>query len=189
MLSSSVKLSHPTRRQGIEITFWFPDMALDMMVSSRVHNRLRQLIAKAGTARHRINHSKSSSSSSGKCFLHLQGSAAALVAKRVETMTQPITASAPIIRGPCPCSPHPPARLIHGVMSGAVTMKTAEVLDDAVRVNWGDGITSHFNFIWLRVNCPSIFHSIGQRTLFPCDVDPTLRPSQVKAFLIVVEGT
>lgn len=158
--------------------FWLHEMALDLMVSSRLRYGLRQLISKGVTARHHRNNYRDN----GKRYLDFEGSEAAPVPARAVATPRTITASNQSYRGPCSWLSHHPARSYHRMISGAVTFKTTEVLDDDVRVDWSDGSTSHFNFIWLRVNCPSIFHAIGQRTLFPGDVDPMLRPSQVNAY-------
>lgn len=48
-----------------------------------------------------------------------------------------------------------------------------------VLVHWDDGHTSQYDFTWLRLNCPSFLTKSGQRSLFPGDVDPELKPIEV----------
>ncbi|CAN0342703.1 unnamed protein product, partial [Ectocarpus sp. 6 AP-2014] len=50
-----------------------------------------------------------------------------------------------------------------------------------VEVLWDDGHNSYFDYTWLRVNCPSFLHESGQRTVFPGDVDPGLKPVETSA--------
>lgn len=51
-----------------------------------------------------------------------------------------------------------------------------------LEVRWEDH-TSVYNWTWLRVNCPSYVHESGQRTVFPGDVDPELKPVEVRVFI------
>lgn len=48
-----------------------------------------------------------------------------------------------------------------------------------LEVLWEDH-TSYHDWIWLRVNCPSYVHESGHRTVFPGDVDPELKPVEVR---------
>lgn len=60
-------------------------------------------------------------------------------------------------------------------------VETASVVDNRnVLVQWDDGHSSLYNFTWLRVNCPSFVHESGQITVFAGDVDPELRPREVR---------
>lgn len=59
---------------------------------------------------------------------------------------------------------------------------TAYLLDNErqVEVEWRNGHQSFYDWTWLRVNCPSFLHESGQRTVFPGDVDPEVKPLQVR---------
>ncbi|CAM9530205.1 unnamed protein product [Choristocarpus tenellus] len=48
-----------------------------------------------------------------------------------------------------------------------------------VQVQWHDGHTSMYNFIWLRVNCPSNRHDSGQRIKSPGDIDGAVIPKEI----------
>lgn len=64
----------------------------------------------------------------------------------------------------------------NAVVSSAFVLEPSR----AVLVQWEDGHTSQYDFVWLRVNCPSLLHESGERTVFPGDVDPELRPAEVR---------
>lgn len=51
-----------------------------------------------------------------------------------------------------------------------------------LEVLWADH-TSYYDWTWLRVNCPSFVHESGHRTVFPGDVDPELKPVEVRECL------
>eukprot|EP00903_Cladosiphon_okamuranus_P011635 g10944.t1 len=44
---------------------------------------------------------------------------------------------------------------------------------------WRNGRYNVYDWTWLRVNCPSFVHESGQRTVFPGDVAPEVKPLQV----------
>lgn len=48
-----------------------------------------------------------------------------------------------------------------------------------LEVLWADH-TSYYDWTWLRVNCPSFVHESGHRTVLPGDVDPELKPVEVR---------
>ena len=52
--------------------------------------------------------------------------------------------------------------------------------DRQLELHWADH-TSLFDYTWLRVNCPSYVHEDGHRTVLPGDVNPELKPVEVRA--------
>lgn len=66
--------------------------------------------------------------------------------------------------------------------AAAAAVDSIDVLesDRSVQIQWEDGRTSHYDFTWLRVNCPSCLHESGQRTVFPGDVGADLKPTAVR---------
>ena len=69
-----------------------------------------------------------------------------------------------------------------GTTAAAAAVDSTDVLEDdrAVQIQWEDGRTSHYDFTWLRVNCPSCLHESGQRTVFPGDLGADLKPTAVR---------
>lgn len=103
--------------------------------------------------------------------------------------------------------PSPGASFVSTVSAGhptsAVSTRNADptavstnTLEDErqLEVLWEDH-TSHYDWTWLRVNCPSFVHERGHRTVFPGDVDPELKPVEVReqvrvhVFFLKVCGT
>lgn len=77
-------------------------------------------------------------------------------------------------------APHPTSTVTVRTANPAVD--TAYLLDNErqVEVEWRNGHQSFYDWTWLRVNCPSFLHESGQRTVFPGDVDPEVKPLQVR---------
>lgn len=71
--------------------------------------------------------------------------------------------------------------LRQGRATSSAVVDATDVLEAerSVLVQWEDGRTSHYDFTWLRVNCPSCLHESGQRTVFPGDVEADLKPTEV----------
>lgn len=71
---------------------------------------------------------------------------------------------------------------LRGGATTAAVVDSTDILevDRSVLIQWEDGRTSHYDFTWLRVNCPSCLHESGQRTVFPGDVGADLKPTAVR---------
>lgn len=80
-------------------------------------------------------------------------------------------------------APHPTSTIT--MQNANPSVDTAYLLDKErqVEVDWQNGHQSFFDWTWLRVNCPSFLHESGQRTVFPGDVDPEVKPVQVKSYV------
>lgn len=65
--------------------------------------------------------------------------------------------------------------------SDAMTIERYHVTRDSVLVTWGDGRESGYHHIWLRDNCPSVWHpTTWERTLDSMQIDPDIEPVSVR---------
>lgn len=81
-------------------------------------------------------------------------------------------------------APHPTSTITMRNANPSVDTAHLRGMDRQVEVEWRNGHQSLYDWTWLRVNCPSFVHESGQRTVFPGDIDPEVKPLQVRACVL-----
>ncbi len=65
--------------------------------------------------------------------------------------------------------------------SAFTVIERLHVTRDRVQVTWGDGRECDYHHIWLRDNCPSVWHpTTWERTLDSMQIDPDIEPTSVR---------
>lgn len=67
----------------------------------------------------------------------------------------------------------------NGIESQSIS--NVSLLSDRLHIDWKDGTSNEFHYIWLRDNCPTARHPVlGEGTLDPCSIPLDIVPSEVQ---------